>query len=655
MSAPARPVTELPRHVPVGLARRTLRVVQRARAHVVFGALLVVFAALLARLAHLQLFSADRWRDTVAAQGRTMSIQPLRGAIVDRQGRPLAISRPVRHVLVEAGGITNRKTQAIAPTIEDVGRFAGILTGLLEGVPSSGEIREQIYERRRKGPFGPSGSSMITVRSNVDDPLLIARLDQAKVKGLVVQHGDRRDYPNGSWAGSLVGIATTGDAWGPLEGRHGIEAGLDPFLAGLEVRRRLPVDGRGRRFVTPREVDPREDADGRTCWLAIDLVVQGFCEQALDELMAEWGPKACVAIVLDPANGDVLAMAQRPSFDATQRGRPALLNHATQSAVEVGSTFKPMTAALALAAGVTTAEEVFELPTQRTFKVGRTTRTIRDAHEGEAGVDGPLVTAIAKSNNPVFAELARRIGPERFAAFLKSVGIDRKLPLVGLPKNAEWVGFTPKPEKLGEADHLDWGFGHSFAMTPMRLAAAYCAFARDDARPVTPRLFLAVGGEAVPELALGAQIAASARDLATVRRGLEAVVTEGTGATTVLSSRIDIAGKTGTAKRPAIYGPNTYYSCSFVGYAPADRPRLVCLVMAIEPVLRADGAKPYGGAVAGPFVREILEKSLCEYMGLPSRGGATAPVRPAPPVAPAPLAAAALPADTPADAAEEPR
>jgi cell division protein FtsI/penicillin-binding protein 2 len=350
---------------------------------------------------------------------------------------------------------------------------------------------------------------------------------------------------------------------------------------------------------------------------------------------------------MDPSNGDVLAMAQRPSFDASVRGKQAPLNHATQGAVEVGSTFKPLTASLALATGVTTAEEVFELPTQRTFKVGRTTRTIRDAHEGEAGGEGTIGTAIAKSNNPVFAELARRIGPERFAAFLGAVGIEKRLPLVGLPRRAEWVGFTPDPRKLGEADHLDWGFGHSFAMTPMRLAATYCAFARDDGRPVTPRLFLAVGGEAVPDLALRAPIVSSARDLATVRRGLEAVVTEGTGATSVLSSRIDIAGKTGTAKKPAIFGPNAYYSCSFAGYAPTDRPRLVCLVMAIEPVPRADGARPYGGAVAGPWVREILEKSLCDYMGLPSK-------RPAAPVAQA-QPVAALPSDAPRDAAEEAR
>jgi cell division protein FtsI/penicillin-binding protein 2 len=648
VSAPVRPVTELPRTVPVGVARRTLRTVQRVRSHVIFGALLVVLGALLARLAHLQLLSGERFRDTVEGQQRTLSIQPLRGAIVDRQGRPLAISRPVRHVIVEAGGTLDRATNAIRPAIDDVGRFAATLAGLLEGVPSAAEIRERIYGRRRTGPFGASGSSMLPIRANVDDPLLIARLDQVRIRGLTVLTGDRRDYPNGSWAGALVGLAKSDDPWAPIIGRTGIEAGLDAFLTGVEVRRRLPVDGRGRRFVTPRTVDDRDDADGRTCWLALDVVIQGYCEEALDDLMAVWSPAAAVAIVMDPSNGDVLAMAQRPGFDATVRGPQEGKNYATQYAVEVGSTFKPLTAALALELGVTNPEEIFELPTQRTFTIGRATRTIHDAHEGEAGEPGTIVAALSHSNNPVFAELARRIGPERLLSAMKTLGVQRRIPLVGLPKSAEWVGRAPRPDRVGATDHLDWGFGHSFTMTPMRLAADYCAFARDDVRPVTPRLVLAVGGEAVPELRLGAPLVTSAARRETLRRGLEAVVTEGTGRETVLSPKFDIAGKTGTARKPAAFGADQYYSCSFVGYAPARAPRLVCLVMAMEPTRRADGAKPYGGAVAGPAVRRILEQALGEYLGLPARDGSGA----SPVAAVVPAAASTVAADVPRGATE---
>ncbi len=353
MSAPVRPVTELPRSVPVGTARRTMRMVQRIRLHVIFGVLLLAFGALVGRLVHVQLIHGATWRAQVADQGRWVQVRPLRGAILDRQGRPMAYSRPVRHVLVNAGGGANARSKMFEYAIAsaDLGRFSSTLSDLLEGVPSALEIRTLIQGRRQRGNFSKSGNADVTVRRGIDDPRIISRLDETKMDGLLVRFADRRDYPNGSWGGLVLGIARSSDAYSADEGVDGVEKELEPILSGTSTRHRRSTDGRGR-YLAPKNVDPTGDGDGRTVWLTLDLVIQGYCEQALDAMCDEWNLTHAVAIVMDPANGDVLAMAARPTFDPSLGAANMGRNHATQSHMEVGSTFKPFTAARALEKGV---------------------------------------------------------------------------------------------------------------------------------------------------------------------------------------------------------------------------------------------------------------------------------------------------------------
>lgn len=622
MTLPARPVTELPRTVPIGLARKTLRSVQRVRSHFVFGMLLLLFVALLARLAKVQLFGGTAYRGLVAEQYNVDRVTPLRGAVLDREGRVLALSRPVRNVGVEAGGVIG-KDDRVCLVVDDVGRFAATLSDLLEGTPSAAAIRQAV-ERRRTTAFSRSGSAIVSLRRGVDDPRIVERLDavRQKLHGLVVTHADRRDYPNGSWAGHVVGVARAPDADRPPVGLEGVEAGLEPWLCGTTVRRRVPRDGRGRAFVTPKTVDARDDADGRTAWLSIDLVVQGFCEEALDELMAAWRPRGAVALVLDPATGDVLGCAQRPGFDPASSTAIADVDLAIQWRTEVGSTFKPVTAARALERGVVTAQETFMLPREREFQFGRKSRRVRDAHEGESHGPGTLVDVLAHSNNPDTADLAYRLGQAEMTRLLKDLEVERRLPVIGLPETREGTGFV-NWKRAGAADHLAWSFGHAFTMTPLRLASIFCAFAREDFRVVRPRHVLAVGGEVGPEPATGLCLAMNPAHRATVRAGLRACVTEGTGRRHVASPIYAIAGKTGTAKKSV--GEGEYYSSSFVGYAPAERPRIVVLVMAQEPRVREDGVRPYGGAVAGPAVRRIVERTLWEYLGLPPSPGHALP------------------------------
>ncbi len=157
MTAPARPVTELPRTIPVGLARRTMRTVQRVRSNLFFGALLVLFVAIIARLVQVQIVHGAEWRGFVADQQRPDRVRALRGPIVDCNGRALAISRPVRHVIVDAGGRWNPKTKAFEYAIDDLPRFALTLSDLLEGDPLPSRIRQDLQARRARGDFSGSG------------------------------------------------------------------------------------------------------------------------------------------------------------------------------------------------------------------------------------------------------------------------------------------------------------------------------------------------------------------------------------------------------------------------------------------------------------------------------------------------------------------
>ena len=625
---PARPVTEPPRNVPVGLARKTAAAVRRLRANFVFGAILVLFGALVGKCLKLQVVDGAVFRDVVRGQTTRLPGTQLRGAITDVHGRTLAVSRPVRNARVQAGYVVDARDPSIGHwVISDVLRFSGAVSDLFDGRPTAAELRTRILTAREAPDLHtrrPQGVADLPVRTNVDDPQLVSRLDEASVKGLVVEWGDRRDYPNGGWGGHLVGRARAEGPGRPLVGVEGVEAALDASLsgAGQETVRRVQVDGRGRPFV-PRAIG---EADGRglPVRLAMDVVVQGFCEQALDALQAEWKPQACVAIVLDPATGDVLASAVRPGYDPGVEGALQSANWAVyRRGVEVGSTFKPFTVCRALTLGVVGRDERLDMPHERTFVVGKVSRTIHDAHDAGdlAETGGTVRDLIAQSSNTGTAELSNRMGGPAMRRLFDDLDLEKPTGALGFPAGREGRGAYPKEgdaRPWGATDHLVAGFGHLATVTPLRLACSFAAFAREDFRPVRPRLVRSVGGDEVPAGDPYETLCPDARDRAAVREGLRRVVTEGTAAKVFAGCPYAVAGKTGTAKKPDVFGPDRYYSASFAGFAPADSPRIVVLVMAIEPRLRpSDGAKPYGAAVAGPAVRRIVERTLGEYMALP--------------------------------------
>lgn len=598
-------VTRLPRTVPVGQARRTLEAVRTFRANFVFGVLLLLLGGLLARFAHLQLVQGGTYRAMAETrQGARVTLLGVRGRIADARGRLLATSAFGREVAVDAD-------PRIVPD-EQLPEYAGTLAALLDGPEGPEQILAQLIEGRSRvreleGPCGlkwlRKGTRHLVLRPWVDTPRVVAALDEAvlganAVRGLKVGVVERRSYPNGDYGVHVIGLEPSKDGERP----EGIDALLDERLDPARASTTVLRDGRAR-WLADRPLLDAALLRGGEVRLTLDLVVQHHVERALDQLAEEWHPEASVALVLDPHTGAVLALACRPNFDPTpgSKRRKPTQNLALNGLYEPGSVFKPFTAAWALRQGLPP-DTIIPMPLSVRFEGDP--RTITDTHY--VG-DGPLVRLLSESSNTGAAWLSDHMGKGAMAAMLDWMRLDQATGIEH-PQEGSWKG---RDKVLHRSDQLRSAYGHALCITPIRLAAAFAAFARADGRQVRPTLVpgrRADGGTGEP--------LAAPEHMAIVREGLAGCVDTGTAATAFGGCAYAVAGKTGTAKVER----DTRHVCSFAGYAPREAPRVVVLVMAVT--LRSQNGS--GGRVSAPVVRTILERSL-PYLGVPLPAPAEAP------------------------------
>ena len=532
------------------------------RQRVVLVALLGAFLALIGRSLYLQAFNNDFLADKGRARfERVIDISATRGRITDRHGDVLAVSTPVRSIW------------AVPEDVELAPAQARSLAALLE--LDVREINRKLATER----------DFVYVKRQLP-PDVADRVSALKLPGIHQKNEYRRYYPSGEVMAHMVGFTGVEDS-----GQEGIELAFDSQLAGKPGSRRVIKDRRGNVVEDVESIRPPQE--GRELALAIDSKIQYLAYSHLKQALEEHRAKAGGVVVLDARSGEVLALANLPTYNPNNRSKlvgAQLRNRALTDTFEPGSTLKPFTAALALETGK------FRVDTPIQTAPGKMTigsATISDAH-----AHGVLTVAqvIQKSSNIGSAKLALSMKPEEMWTMFDSLGFGAPLKL-GFPGE---VGGRLRPAKSWRPiEQATMAYGHGISVTLIQLARAYQVFARDG--DLVP---LSLARLDAPPLA-GKQVF-SPQTAREVRTMLEMAVQPGGTAPKAQIPGYRVAGKTGTAHKLEGGAYASKYVASFVGFAPASEPRLIVAVMIDEP----SAGKYYGGDVAAPVFSQVMAGSL---------------------------------------------
>jgi cell division protein FtsI/penicillin-binding protein 2 len=428
-----------------------------------------------------------------------------------------------------------------------------------------------------------------------------AKIKKLHIAGLQFIPSSRREYPRKWLASQVLGwVGTDGD------GLAGLEYAQDSVLRGSDGERRIVKDLRGE----PITVQETERAKrGRDLRLTLDAELQGKVENVLAEVGLAWRPKGATAVVMDPYSNTVLALANWPRVDANDSsGAPqyAAQNRAVGFNYEPGSTFKPFTVAGALEEKVVTPDTYFHLPP--TIEVAD--RTIEEAHV-RGTVDLNTTQILAQSSNVGTVRIGQRLGETKFDQWVRRFGFGRR---TGIELPGEEAGQVLKRSEYSGSSIGNLPIGQGESVTPIQLAAAYSAIANGGILR-RPRLISEIDGQRTP-MPRGKRVI-SAQTAAQLRTMLEGVVEAGGTAQAAAIPGYTLAGKTGTAnkidRRTGEYS-KTRYIGSFVGFAPARKPKLLVTVMVDEPQ-----GEIYGAQVAAPAFQEIMRFAL-PYLGVAPGG-----------------------------------
>jgi cell division protein FtsI (penicillin-binding protein 3) len=545
------------------------------RSRLVVFALLAGFVALIGRSLYLQVFQNDFLQKKGESRyERVIEISATRGRILDRHGDVLAVSTPVKAIWAIP------EDARLAPA------QARELAALLE---------MDVRELNRKLA---SDKDFVFVKRQIP-PDIAEKVAALRLPGIHDQREYRRYYPSGDVMAHMLGFTGVAD-----EGQEGVELAMNDLLTGKPGSRRVIKDRRGQIVEDVESI--RAPQEGKDVTLALDAKIQYLAHSLLKQAIAEHKAKAGGVVVLDVKTGEVLALANAPSYNPNNRVRlvgAQLRNRAFTDTFEPGSTFKPFTAALALEKG----KYRFDTPIQTApGKLNIGSATIHDAH-----VHGILTLAevIQKSSNVGAAKVALSFRPEDMWQNFNSLGFGAPLKL-GFPGE---VGGRLRPAKTWRPiEQATMSYGHGISVTLMQMARAYLAFARDgDLLPVSLTRV-----ETPPLTGASVFSGQTARE---VRTMLEMAVKPGGTAPKAQIPGYRVAGKTGTAHKldGGSYGDK--YVASFIGFAPASEPRLVVAVMIDEP----SAGKYYGGDVAAPVFAQVMAGSL-RTLGVPQ----DAPLKP---------------------------
>jgi cell division protein FtsI (penicillin-binding protein 3) len=549
-----------------------VRVIER-RIGLLFAVFLFLLCAGAARAAWLGVVQRGGLeRAAVTQQQADVVVPARRGSITDDHGIELAVSEPAVDVA------------ATPYLIKDAPRTAARLAGLLQ-LPQDQLLRQLA---RRDTGFAYLARHV---------PAGVAeRIEKLRIEGLEFIPRYRRVYPRDWMAAQLLGnVGTDG------QGLSGLEYRLDRRLRGSDGERRLVKDALGQPI---RMRDTKPERPGTSVRLTLDANLQDEAEQALAEVGSTWQPKGATAIVMDPRSGAILALANWPRVNANDpAGAPpyARQDRATEITYEPGSTFKAFTVAAALENHEVTPDTLFHLPPVLPVA----DRQIHDA-EDHGYVTYSTRQILQVSSNIGAVMIGERVGRVGMDHWIRRFGFGKP---TGVDLPGEEGGIVLPLNRWSDSTIGNVPMGQGIAVTPMQMAAAYSAIANGGIlRP--PHVVAAVGSHAVRQPA-GHRII-SAATAASLRSMLEGVLGPGGTASGAAIRGYNLAGKTGTAQKPIPGGYSaTKYVGSFVGFAPAQDPKLLALVMVDEPK-----GEIYGGEVAAPAWRKITSFAL-NYLKIP--------------------------------------
>ncbi len=552
-------------------------------------AMAAILLALNMRLAWIQFVRGDEYQQqALRNRMREVPLEAKRGAILDRNGRELAVS-----VSAPSVGVFPAEVKKSRQEHEIAAQLAAIL-----GLPEDQVLRnitrnESFWWVKRKVTFEQG-----------------AQIKSLRLPGVQVVEETQRFYPNQTLAAHVLGIAGIDN-----QGLEGLELYYDKLLRGTPGNLVIEKDARGRDIPHARQgyIPPE---DGLSLVLTIDETIQYIAERELDLLMqGPSSPKGATVIVMDPKTGDILALANRPTFDPNNfRNFPVAnrRNIAVSDNYEPGSTFKIITAAAALEEGVVGLNERFYDPGY--IKVGK--ETIKCWRTGRPHGSQSFVEAVQNSCNPVFVTVGLRMEDRRkgsFYDYIEGFGFGK---VTGIDINGEAKGLLRPRDKLKQINLATISIGQGVAVTPIQLITAISAVA-NGGQLFQPRLVREVrdhNGQVVQRIDPAPVRQVVSKDTARqVSEILEMVVSRGTGTRAYIPG-YRVGGKTGTAQK--VEGGKYVagkYVASFAGYAPVNDPRLAILVVVDEP----QGIY-YGGTVAAPIFKRILEDSL-RYLGVPAQ------------------------------------
>jgi stage V sporulation protein D (sporulation-specific penicillin-binding protein) len=557
--------------------------VSKKRIAVILFIVLILMAGLIFRVIYLQIFMAGWLKKSAEEQRfRALPVLPRRGTIYDRIGNELAIS-------IDADCI-----YAIPSEIDDPVKTATVLGRILSMDPL--KIKGLITKR--------AAFVWIKRRASFDEIKQLRETNQRhQLSGIEISQKPQRFYPQTFLAAQVLGIAGIDN-----QGLEGVEKQFDLYLRGIPGSDQAEFDTAGhhipqgeRRYLAP--------VDGDSIYLTIDQNIQYIMERELDQAFVETKSKRAMGVAVDPQTGEILALACRPKYDPNQFGDYPAANRRNpifSDMYEPGSTFKIFTTVAAFEEGKVSKDSTFFDP----GFIIVDDRRIKCWKPGGHGSQN-FVTALENSCNPVFASLALRITKETFYKYIRAFGFGS---LTGVDFPGESGGTLKPLAQVKNVELATIGFGQGLTVTPIQMVMGVSAIANGGylLNPLIVREVYSPENKLqkkfhrqVVRQVISGKTSSLMADL------LKSVVTNGGGKRAFLEG-YRVAGKTGTAQK-VIQGQRGYRQliASFIGFAPADKPRIVAMVIMDEP----NCPITYGSVIAAPVVGNIFRDSL-RYLGV---------------------------------------